>query len=234
MLKVEVNGFNIHSDNRIETTRSPDDRAEHEFGKIIVKGIHPNNHNVVMRMDDISPQARANFLLEGRRDEVSLCLKFVNLGYAVQKLETVEITKQRKAGFFCRVPNNGYTPDHLFMKMLRKWFDLIPDLHDYTDDPEVNVGKAILLPPRSVEIERPARVELVFGIWQAFDWEYWATPVRLKMLGHHITHAVNEFDDKFNGLDGWEMPVKSTLEKLAEMEQVKEKPKATRKKARQE
>lgn len=214
MIKVDPNGLNCHHA-KIETIRSPDDRAEHEFSRTLVRGIHCQNHNTVVRMDDWTPQQRADWLLDGRRDELSICIKFAAL------------PSDKKAGYFIRIPANNYAPDHLFQRLLRHWFDFIPDLHDYTDDTEVNKGRPVLLPPRGVELVRPARVEIVFATFGAEDWMYWSTPVRLKMLGNHIARAVNQFDAEFNSLEELELPVKSTMEKLAELG---EKPKAVRKK----
>ncbi len=216
MLKIDCNGLNSFHE-KISTTRSPDDRGEHEFSKVIAKNIQLQNHNIVIRMDDISPQERANFLLEGRRDEISLFIKFENLpeGY-------------EEAGFFIRKAANDYNPDSFLMELIRNWFAAIPDLRDYTDNTSVNIGKPLLLPPRAVEIVRPARLEIVLCFWQAPEWVYGASPVRLKILGHHISRAINEFDARFNEIKELEPVKDSIMDELAE--EVKPVKKTTRKK----
>lgn len=203
MLRIDCAGLNsFHK--KIETTRSPDDRGEHEFSKVIAKSIMLQNHLIENRLQDLSPQERANFLLQGRRDEVSLTLKFETL------------PDETPAGFFIRLPANNYPPDLLIRDLLCKWFSLIPDFNDYTLDKNINKRKPLLLPPRSTDITRPARCEIVLCVWQAPDWEFWVTPTRLKILGQHISRAINQFDDEFNNIDWGVEENKSIMDVVAE------------------
>lgn len=192
MLKIDCNGFNVTDDNRITVTHSPDERIEHEFTKVIAKRIVLQNHNIMLRMDNLSPQERANFLLDGRMDEVSLFLKIEEKTDKNFSLADGVISSW-PAGYEIRIPNGEHPYDLLLASLLEKWFDLIPDFHKYP-----MIRKPMLMPVRASELVRPARVEIAFQFWQASDWDYWASPVMLRTIAQHISRAINEFDDKFH------------------------------------
>lgn len=203
MIKIDCYGLNTYHE-KIPTYDSPDGRPEFHFTKVMVKGIIPQHHNVVMREHDMTPQQRANFLLEGDRGNISIVLKFCKAK-----------KDNQPGGYFIRVPSGGYTPDKLLSDLARKWLNLIPDFNDYTET-SLSKGKPLLLPPRPVETIRPARIEINFVTFDCEDWLYWNTPVALKMFGNHLTRAFNEFDAELTNIKQLEEPKKPIGDLLKE------------------
>lgn len=187
MLKIDVHGLNVANDNRVEPILSPDERCEWEFTRVIARRIITHNHNIHIRLDDISPQERANLLLDGKMDELSLYLRIED------RKPPANSTEFPKAGYELRTPGGNHPYDILFAEMIRKWFGLIPDWEDYA-----STRKPLLMPPRDSNLVRPARLEIAFQFFQAPDWDYWCAPVMLRTIANHISRAINEFDDRFN------------------------------------
>jgi len=209
MLRVDLNGFMLHNENRTNVVISPDERPEWMFSRVIAKRLNLKNHLVKIRESDDDVNDRSEFLLEGRRDELSLAIKIGSW--------------DGPAGFYVNLPRNRYSPDLLLSDLLRKYLCLVPGLQDFTGT-EYASRAPLLLPPRPIEVERPARAELVIGSVRSADWDYWLSPPTLILYSQCVAKAIHEFDDTVGRLESLEIPARPLVEDQPEEEPSQPKP----------
>lgn len=218
MIRIDVNGYCLHNENYTNVLNTQDGRPEWQLTRVIAAKINSQNHLVKLREFDGTVNARAMWLLEGNRDEISIAIKLGEW--------------EGEHGFYVNPPRNRYLPDHLLSDLVRKYLACIPDfvhLETYEDKTGSDLQKKapLLLPPRNTETVRPARVELVLGTLSQSDWEFWFAPPTLRLFSQQLSKAVNEFDELVTKLESLEKPAEPLRveEPKSEPEKPKEKPK---------
>lgn len=140
MLRVDIAGFKLSSENCPKRTSFPDGEPEHVLLSTFVGLVRPSNHLVNIRKADMSLQRRAEFLLEGNLNDVSV---------------SVRTHAGTEPGWYTRLPAepsvyekflDGCVSSHIGKMLPRNFSQLVVE------------GRGVLLPAR--EHPRPARIEI--------------------------------------------------------------------------
>lgn len=140
MLRIDINGFKLSTENYPKRIVFEDGSPEFVFLSTVAALIRPANHLVNIRHKDMSVQSRAEFLLEGSDTDVSIALRSHELDQPC---------------WFYRLPENPTRFEKFLGTSLVKHAEQqMNKQFKYVEQ----AGRGILLPSRTHE--RPARIEL--------------------------------------------------------------------------
>jgi hypothetical protein len=184
MLRIDLNDYMISNENRGSAIKTQDDRYEWQLLRVIAKRLNIQNHQVQIREGDATVKERAEYLMGGRSDELSVALRLHN---------------KPQGGFFISMSPRARGADKLLSDLCRKYLSLIPDIIDYTEEEAERIPELITF--CGPTIDRPARVEISIASVASEDWTYWLAPPRLVLYAQLLSKAFNEFDDLYNGVE---------------------------------
>lgn len=178
MLRVDISGYKLSSEHCPKRTRFPDGELEYNALAVFVGMVRPSNHLVDLRRSDISMQDRAEYLLQGRLNDVSISLR---------------THAEKKPGWCIRLP----AEPTLFEKFLQSC--LVTHINKMLPKNFVQLqldGRGVLLPAR--EHERPARIEM--NLCSHIEDTGYRAHTYLHTFARAVTIALSEYDANFSRL----------------------------------